>query len=87
MAKIDLTKYGITGTTEIVYNPSYDVLFDELYCEPSPILYSSRIISGEYQLFIPQWDQGESNLIGWSCWSFKYAGLCDHCCIHLSQME
>ena len=24
MAKIDLTKYGITGTTEIVYNPSYD---------------------------------------------------------------
>ncbi len=29
MAKIDLTKYGITGTTEIVYNPSYDLLFEE----------------------------------------------------------
>ncbi len=29
MAKIDLTQYGITGTTEIVYNPSYDVLFEE----------------------------------------------------------
>ncbi len=29
MANIDLTKYGITGTTEIVYNPSYDVLFEE----------------------------------------------------------
>ena len=29
MAKIDLTKYGITGTTEIVYNPSYEVLFEE----------------------------------------------------------
>ena len=29
MAKIDLSKYGITGTTEIVYNPSYDVLFEE----------------------------------------------------------
>ena len=28
MAKIDLTKYGITGTTEIVYNPSYEVLFE-----------------------------------------------------------
>ena len=27
MAKLDLTKYGITGTTEIVYNPSYEVLF------------------------------------------------------------
>ena len=26
MAKIDLTKYGITGTTEIVYNPSYEML-------------------------------------------------------------
>ena len=29
MAKIDLTKYGITGTTEIVYNPSYEDLFAE----------------------------------------------------------
>ncbi len=29
MAKIDLTQYGITGTTEIVYNPSYEVLFEE----------------------------------------------------------
>ncbi len=29
MAKIDLTKYGITGTTEIVYNPSYDLLYAE----------------------------------------------------------
>ena len=24
MANLDLTKYGITGTTEIVHNPSYD---------------------------------------------------------------
>ena len=29
MAQIDLTKYGITGTTEIVYNPSYEFLFEE----------------------------------------------------------
>ncbi len=29
MAKIDLTKYGITGTKEIVYNPSYELLFEE----------------------------------------------------------
>lgn len=29
MAKLDLTKYGITGTTEIVYNPSYEQLFEE----------------------------------------------------------
>ncbi len=26
---IDLTKYGITGTTEIVHNPSYELLFEE----------------------------------------------------------
>ena len=25
MAKIDLSQYGITGTTEIVYNPSYEM--------------------------------------------------------------
>ena len=29
MAAIDLTKYGITGTTEIVHNPSYEMLFEE----------------------------------------------------------
>ena len=32
MAKFDksvLEKYGITGTTEVIYNPSYEVLFDE----------------------------------------------------------
>ena len=27
MAKLDLTKYGITGATEIVHNPSYEELF------------------------------------------------------------
>ena len=29
MAVIDLTKHGITGTTEIVYNPSYETLYEE----------------------------------------------------------
>ena len=29
MANLDLSKYGITGATEIVHNPSYDVLFAE----------------------------------------------------------
>ncbi len=29
MAQIDLEQYGITGTKEIVYNPSYEFLFDE----------------------------------------------------------
>ena len=26
MAEINLSKYGITGTTEIVHNPSYELL-------------------------------------------------------------
>ncbi len=29
MANIDLTRYGITGTTEVIYNPSYELLFEE----------------------------------------------------------
>ena len=29
MTNLDLTKYGITGTTEIIHNPSYEFLFEE----------------------------------------------------------
>ena len=29
MAMMDLSKYGITGTTEVLYNPTYEVLFNE----------------------------------------------------------
>ena len=29
MAKLDLTQYGITGSTVIAHNPSYEVLFEE----------------------------------------------------------
>ncbi|WP_044933943.1 phosphoenolpyruvate carboxykinase (ATP) [Pseudobutyrivibrio sp. LB2011] len=29
MANVDLTKYGITGATEVVYNPSYEQLFED----------------------------------------------------------
>lgn len=29
IGKIDLAKYGITGATEIIYNPSYDFLYEE----------------------------------------------------------
>jgi phosphoenolpyruvate carboxykinase (ATP) len=34
MAKIDLSRYGIEGVTEVVYNPSYDELF-RLETDPS----------------------------------------------------
>ena len=29
MPKMDLSKYGITGVTEVLYNPSYEVLYNE----------------------------------------------------------
>ncbi len=29
MANIDLSKYGITGVSEIIYNPSYEALYEE----------------------------------------------------------
>ncbi|MDR2927371.1 MAG: phosphoenolpyruvate carboxykinase (ATP) [Cytophagaceae bacterium] len=29
MSKLDLSKYGITGASEVVHNPSFDVLFQE----------------------------------------------------------
>ena len=29
MQKLDLTKYGITGTTEVIHNPSYEMLYAE----------------------------------------------------------
>lgn len=35
MSKIDLSKYGITGVTEIVHNPSYQTLYDD---ETNPAL-------------------------------------------------
>ena len=44
MANIDLTKYGITGTTEIVYNPSYEQLFkDEM--DPSLTGYDKGVLT------------------------------------------
>ena len=55
MAKIDLTKYGITGTTEIVYNPSYEMLFEE---ETKPGLEGfekgqvSELGAGNYQIIL-----------------------------------
>ena len=29
MANLDLTKYGITGVTEIIHNPSFEFLYEE----------------------------------------------------------
>ena len=29
MSKINLSQYGINGTTEIIYNPSFEALYEE----------------------------------------------------------
>ena len=42
MAQIDLSKYGISGTTEIIYNPSYEALFE---AEMDPGLKAMRRVS------------------------------------------
>ena len=44
MANIDLTKYGITGTTQIIHNPSYEDLFkDEM--DPSLTGYDKGVMT------------------------------------------
>ena len=49
MAKLDLTKYGITGTTEIVHNPSYEMLFEE-ETKPEPGQVTKRARSASWAL-------------------------------------
>ena len=45
MAKIDLSKYGISGTTEIVHNPSYELLFEEETNQNSKVLKKDRKVN------------------------------------------
>ena len=45
MAEIDLKQYGITGTTEIVHNPSYEMLFAEETSPSSPATKRARSAS------------------------------------------
>ena len=52
MSAIDLTKYGISGTTEIVYNPSYEQLFeDETRKDAQYVL--NYVLSGALKLLHP----------------------------------
>ena len=55
MSKIDLSKYGISGVTEIVHNPSYEQLFEEetkpgmeQICRVSSLFLSIRQNGREY---------------------------------------
>ena len=85
MANIDLSKYGITGTTEIVYNPSYDTLFEE---ETKPELEgfekgqvselgAVNVMTGIYTGRSPKdiyivMDENSKDTVWWTCDEYKY---------------
>ena len=45
MAKINLKQYGITGTTEVIYNPSYDELYRDSSSSFLAIRWANSVIS------------------------------------------
>ena len=45
MAKIDLSKYGISGTTEIVHNPSYEYYLRKRQNQNSKVLKKDRKVN------------------------------------------
>ncbi len=84
MAQIDLTKYGITGTTEIVYNPTYEELF-EAEMDPSlegfekgqlTELGAVNVMTGIYTGRSPKdkfivMDENSRNTVWWTSPEFK----------------
>ena len=85
MAEMNLSKYGITGTTEIVHNPSYELLFEE---ETKPGLEgfekgqvselgAVNVMTGEYTGRSPKdkfivVDENSKDTV----WSVSYTHLC-----------
>lgn len=45
MATIDLTKYGITGATEIVHNPSYELLLKKRLRQALKVTIRDRLVN------------------------------------------
>ncbi|MBR4870496.1 MAG: phosphoenolpyruvate carboxykinase (ATP), partial [Oscillospiraceae bacterium] len=84
MANLDLTKYGITGTTEVVYNPSYEELF-EAEMDPSlegfekgqlTELGAVNVMTGIYTGRSPKdkfivMDENSKNTVWWTSDEFK----------------
>ena len=84
MANIDLSKYGITGTTEIVHNPSYEELF---VAETDPSLQgyekgqetelgAVNVMTGVYTGRSPKdkyivMDEASKNTVWWTSEEFK----------------
>src|SRR5690606_21134142 len=84
MANVDLTKYGIQGVKEIVYNPSYDLLFEE-ETKPSLVgfergqvteLGTVNVMTGEYTGRSPKdkffvMDEVSKDTIWWTSDAYK----------------
>jgi len=84
MAKLDLTKYGITGATEVLHNPSYEVLF-EAEMDPSlegfekgqlTELGAVNVMTGIYTGRSPKdkfivMDENSKNTVWWTSDEFK----------------
>jgi len=84
MKKLDLARYGITGTKEIVYNPSYELLFhDEM--DPSLTGYEKgrlseldavNVMTGVYTGRSPKdkfivMDENSKNTVWWTTEGYK----------------
>ena len=84
MKKLDLTRYGITGTREIGYNPSYELLFhDEM--DPTLTGYEKgqlseldavNVMTGVYTGRSPKdkfivMDENSKNTVWWTSDEFK----------------
>ncbi len=84
MAQIDLSKYGITGTTEIIHNPSYEALF-EAEMDPTLTGYEKgqltelgtvNVMTGVYTGRSPKdkyivMDENSKNTVWWTSDEFK----------------
>ena len=84
MAQIDLSKYGITGTTEIIHNPSYEALF-EAEMDPTLEGYEKgqltelgtvNVMTGVYTGRSPKdkyivMDENSKNTVWWTSDEFK----------------
>ena len=84
MANIDLTKYGITDTTEIIYNPSYEELF-QAETDPSLTGYDKgqvselgavNVMTGIYTGRSPKdkfivMDENSKNTVWWTSDEYK----------------
>ena len=84
MAQIDLSKYGITGATEIIHNPSYEALFE---AEMAPTLEgyekgqltelgTVNVMTGIYTGRSPKdkyivMDENSKNTVWWTSDEFK----------------